>query len=1092
MQDREGFIWLGTKNGLNCYDGYTFKIYETNFNDSTSISNSWINVIYQDKSGFIWTGTEGGGINRINRRTGKIDKFTAHSDIPNSLCSDYIYALTEDADSNLWIGTVDGISVLDRKRKNFRSYLTDPKDKNSLPWNTVYDIVTDSSHRVWIATFGGGLSLLNSETGKFTNYTHNANDRTSISSDSVWQLKQDRNNEDILWMSTYDGLNMFNKTTGVFLHYRSSYPQAPSSLYNKFQPLILDDKTHIWAGTDDKGLFCFEPGSTNVRHFENYPGDNKSLSDNSILSLLQDRTGLIWIGTRYSGVSLINETAFRNLSSEKLSILGRDIYTVRELDNFLWIGTNRGLFKHNQKTEEIAQVRFTNKLYSDKDKEVYAIFEDHDGDIWLGTKAAGLYCLKKNSSVFKSYFTDRKDSASLSSDKIYCITQDINGLIWIGTNRDGICSFDKRSEKFKRYYARPEKDNYLSDNNIMDLMTDTDKLWIATSGGGVNCLDLKSGKFKRFQNNPSDSSSINDDFARALFKYSDSILFVGTYSGGLNILNIHTGKFSHVTRRTGLPSNTVLAITEDYEKNIWFSTDNGLCKYSPVSGKVLSFGPENGLSDIEYHIGTVFKNKSGKIYFGSTTGLVYFDPAAVLERTFKPEVRIVDFHVDNQPANKKGFKPDSHQFFDNGTVVLNYLQSSFTVSYSSMQFSYPGKNQYMHMLDKLEKKWSDPQNTNSVSYSNVAPGKYIFRVKGSNNDGLWNDTDTRLVIIITPPFWKTLWFRSLIILALIAVIYLIVQIRERNLRKNQEFLAKKIKENTLEIRKQNVEILEQRDFALKQKEVIQVQNDELEKHRNGLELLVKERTAELEKAREKAEESDRLKSAFIANMSHEIRTPMNAIIGFSGLLTNSELTDTEKDEFIKIIIHNGNNLIRLIDDILDISILEAGKLELKIQICCINDIFSELERVFRNRLDGAEKELNLINRLNSDSKLYFMADPFRLSQIMSNLIDNAIKFTEQGSVEFGCDVKKEDNTEELCFYVKDTGIGLNTEQMDRLFLRFSRVSSPGKKLYRGTGLGLHICKNLVEMMGGKIWVESVLNSGSAFYFTVPYIQTPQA
>jgi len=1090
MQDREGFIWIGTKNGLNCYDGYTFKVFDTNLNDSSSISNSWINIIYQDKKGYIWTGTEGGGINRIDRRNGRIDKFTSQSGNRNSLCCNYVYSLCEDNDSNLWIGTLEGISVLDAGRKNFTTYVNKPSDPNSLSWNSIYDIYVDKRQRAWIATYGGGLSMFDRSTGRFRRYRHNVNDITSISSDSIWQLKQDRNNEDILWISTFSGLNMLNKSTGTIIHYSNSPGGSLNNAENRLQPLLFDEKNRVWTGTDEKGIFCLEPESSHIRHFENNSGDRKSLNDNSILALFQDRSGLIWVGTRNSGVGLLNESNFMNLNQEKVKIAGRDVFSVSEHGNMLWIGTNKGLFRLDRNTGEASQVQFTKGLFSEKEKAVYSIYIDSDDDLWIGTKAAGMYCLKKNASVFTGFLRNDNDSTSISGNNVYSITQDSRGILWLGTNRNGIDSYDKKTGKFKRYMFQSGNTNSLSDNNIMDILADKDNIWVATSGGGLDRVSPGTGIIKRYQNNPSDSNTLNDNFTRCLYKNTDTTLCVGTYSGGLNMLNIRTGKFHPFMRKTGLPSNTVLGITEDDQKRLWFSTDKGLCRLELTSGKIVNYGPENGLSDNEYHAGSVFRDHSGKIYFGSTSGLVYFDPSKVRERTYEPDVRIVDFRVDNPSEKKILNSANRFMLFEKDTIVLSYQQSSFTISYSSMQFPYPGKNQYSHILEKLEKRWSNPLNSNSTSYSNVLPGKYIFRVICSNNDGIWNDKETTLLIIITPPFWKTLWFRAFIVLSLVILIYLIVLFRERTLRRNQEFMAEKIRENTVEIRKQNEEILSQRDYALKQKVIIEAQNSELEIHRTGLEQLVKERTAELVAAREKAEESDRLKSGFIANMSHEIRTPMNAIIGFSTLLNNAETTDIERDEYIKIINNNGNSLMRLIDDILDLSILEAGQVEPHMRICNLNEIFSQLYDIFSIKYESISgKNVILENHLAGKESLSLYTDPVRLSQILSNLIDNAIKFTETGSVHFGCEIPDHEGSNQLMFFVRDSGIGMTREQTDRLFVRFSRVNDSKEKVYRGTGLGLSICKNLVELMGGKIWVESEYNAGSVFYFTLPYIKS---
>ena len=1088
LQDDDGFIWIGTKNGLNCYDGYTFRSFDANFNDSTSISYSWVNALFQDHDGFIWVGTEGGGLNRINKSNGRIDKFTSVPGNQNSLASSYVYAISEDENSNLWIATNGGLSVLDHSRKNFRNYTNIPSDPNSLSSNDIYDLLIDSDKKIWIATYGGGLNLYNPSIDGFRRFIHKADNSNTISCDTLWQMRQDRKDKNILWISTYYGLNRFDKSSGLFKLFMFGTGKSMTRPDNKIQPLINDDKGRIWVGTDEKGLYCLDPETSEVRHFENSPADRTSLSDNSLLVLFQDRSGLIWVGTRNAGINLVNETGFRNLVNEVDGITGHSVYSINEQGKFFWLGTNKGMFRYDRKEGSVHQYQFAGKQFTEKDKIVYSSLIDKDNDLWIGTRGAGLYLLEENSFQFKSFYTDEKDSSTISGNSIYCIREDSKGTIWIGTYKNGLNSYNKKTGRFKRYKFDSSVRNSLSGNEIMDILPDKrNNLWIAIYGEGLNKLDLTTGHITTYRNVRDDTASINDNYIKCLFWYNDSTLCLGTYSGGLNIFNVGTGKFVHYNRKNGLPSNMVMAICEDADHNLWLSTDNGLCRFDPVTLRVRNFGLKNGFSDIEFNTGACYKDSTGMIFFGGTAGLTYFNPVNIKENSYKPDITILDFRLENT-ATVSGINTSGKwSFFRKDTIILNHKQSSFTIGFSSMLFSSPEKNQYKYILEGYDKKWNVTANLNMAHYSNIPPGKYIFKIRGSNNDGVWSDSLSMIYIQITPPFWKTIWFRVFILAAVIFLLYLVILIREKTLKRNQELLAQKVKENTLEIRKQSEEILSQRDFAIRQKAVIEIQNAELEKHRTGLEQLVRERTAELELAKKKAEESDKLKSGFIANMSHEIRTPMNAIIGFSNLLNNIEITDSEREEYIKIIKSSGNSLMQLIDDILDLSILEAGRIELKMKNCNLNEIFSQLFNIFSEKITGMpEKNLILTNDLSAGKELIIYTDPVRLSQILSNLLDNAIKFTETGSVRFGCDIHVPDGNKYLRFYVEDTGEGLTNKQIERLFIRFSRIIDSNKKLYRGTGLGLSICKNLVELMGGKIWVESEYNAGSVFYFTLPY------
>jgi len=1090
IQDREGLIWIGTKDGLNSYDGYNFKIYRHEFFDSTSISNSWVNVLLEDSKGFIWIGTEGGGLNRFDKKSGKFIKFRNNPEDKNSLCSDIIYSIAEDSNSDLWIGTRAGISVLDNSQKNFTNYSYDPLDPGSLSSNIVYDILIDSKQRIWVGTYGGGLDLYERISRGFKHYKHKPYDNLSISGDTIWQVKQDENNEDQIWISTFSGLNCLDASANKFTRYNYNEGKISSKGDNTLQAILIGSNNRIWMGTKENGLNYLDLKTKKIYHLENSPVENNSLSDNQILSLFEDRSGIIWIGTKSGGVNLLSSNNFNNLNMDKgnpNSLLSKTVWTILEQGQFLWIGTNKGLSKYNRLTETYTHYLANQGNRSINVNIVFTLYTDSDGDLWIGTSEGGLNCLPKNSSTFEYYKQNISDSLSLSDNTIQCITQDKNGILWIGTAKGGLCSLDKSTGLFKRYKPNTKDPNSLSGSYINDIVVDPDNnLWIATAGNGLNKLDSKRVSFTRYLNVQTDSTTINDTYIECLFMDGDSILWLGTYSGGLNRFNTSTGRVTHFTQKDGLPSNMVVGIQKDSGHNLWLSTNNGLCRFNPETRQTLIFNRNNGLENYDYNKASVFRGDSGTLYFGGTNGLTWFNPDEIIFQENSSPVRILDLEILGESLAEINSMKLKLPVNDNDTIVLDHKQSSITFIFSSLYFSNPGSTKYSYYLEGFESKWNNSSNSNSVHYAKVPPGKYIFKVKGTNSFGVWSQKPTEILLIINPPYWQKTWFRILILILIGGIIYLITVFREYSLRRDKKILVEKVNESTIEIQQQNSEISAQRDFALQQKKLIEEQNAELEKHRSGLEQLVQERTSELEVALAKAEESELLKSGFLANMSHEIRTPLNAIIGFSSLMNDKELTDQQREEYNKIINHNCKMLLQLIDDILNISIIESGRLKLNKQECQINTIFSELEEIFSNKPSFmGEKNVKLINESKSPGLLLY-TDRIRLVQILSNLLDNAIKFTEQGSIHFGYELLGKAGNQYIRFFVRDTGIGLSEKQISQLFQRFSRVADSHDKLYRGTGLGLSICKNLVELLGGKIWVESDLNAGSTFYFTHPY------
>ncbi len=1089
IQDREGLIWIGTKDGLNSYDGYNFKTYRYEFSDSTSISNSWVNVLLEDSKGYIWAGTDEGGLNRFDKKTGKSIKFRNNPDDKNSICSNIIYSLAEDSNSNIWIGTRNGISVLDNSLKTFKNYTSDPLNPNSLSSDNVYDIFIDSKQRVWIATYGGGLNLFDSGTGGFKHFRNEPDDNRSISGDTVWQVRQDAVNEDHIWITTFSGLNCLDVSTKKFARY--SFDSGKNSLKadNTLQPLLAGDDNKIWVGTKDNGLNYFDLKTKKIYHLENSPLENKSLSDNQILSLFKDRSGVIWVGTKSGGINLLSRNNFNNLNQEKgnpNSLLSGNVWTVVEQGPYLWLGTKSGLSRYNRLTETYTHFLANRGNRSVNSDIVFSLFADSDGDLWIGTSEGGLNCLPENSQVFRYYKHNSTDSLSLSDNTIQCITQDKNGIIWIGTAKGGLCSLDKSTGLFKRYRPDTKNPYSLSGNYINDIVVDKENnLWVATAGHGLNKLDNKREKFTRYINITTDSKTINDTYIECMYLDNDGILWLGTYSGGLNRLDTRSGEVTHFTKNDGLPSNMIVGITGDSSNNLWLSTNNGLCRFNPETLQTIIFNRSTGLENFDFNKASVFRSDSGTLYFGGTNGLTWFNPAEIMYQENNSPVRIVDMEIMGESLSDVKSKKNKFPINNRDTIILDYYQSSITFEFSSLYFSDPGSTKYAYYLEGFEKQWNKSSINNSVHYPNVPPGDYIFKVKGVNNYGIWGPP-TELHLIINRPYWKTTWFRIGAFILLAGLLYLIMVLREYKLRSDKKNLVEKIKESTLEIQQQNDEISSQRDFALNQKMKIEEQNAELEKHRSGLEKLVQERTSALEIALAKAEESERLKSGFLANMSHEIRTPLNAIIGFSSLMNDKELTDLEREEYANIIDQNSKMLLHLIDDILNISIIESGRLKLNKQECSIDKIFTELEGIFSKKAAIAEeKRVRLINE-SQGTAISLYTDRIRLLQIMSNLLDNAIKFTENGTVRFGYETIGHDGNQYIRFFVADTGIGLSEKQIGQLFQRFSRVADSNEKLYRGTGLGLSICKNLVELLGGKIWTESEINKGSIFYFTHPY------
>ncbi|MGD2035228.1 MAG: ATP-binding protein, partial [Bacteroidales bacterium] len=574
-----------------------------------------------------------------------------------------------------------------------------------------------------------------------------------------------------------------------------------------------------------------------------------------------------------------------------------------------------------------------------------------------------------------------------------------------------------------------------------------------------------------------DKFSINGSYIVLMYEDSQRNFWIAT-NMGLELFDRKKDKFFHYTSDDGLPNNTIQGIQEDGDGNLWLSTNHGISKYIQGTKRTgrdtfRNYNVHDGLPANEFLKRSCFKNNEGYIYFGSIQGYVKFHPDSITDNLVVPPVVITDFQlIGNRDTAKREKSELLWSIHEKKVIHLSYLQADFSIKYAALNYVNPIKNRYRFKLEGYEDDWKDVGNQRSATYTNLAPGKYTFKVMGSNNDFVWNDAPAIVKIIIHPPWWRTLGFIISASIVFVIIVMYLIRLRIMRLKDQKKVLELTVARRTEELSMAN-KLLQERQ------EEISKQNEELEKHRHQLEYLVEERTNELQAAKVKAEESDRLKSSFLANMSHEIRTPMNAIVGFSSLLGDSNLEGEDKAKFLEIIKNNSETLLTLINDILDISLIEANQLTMNKEVFDVNAMLSESEKFLL--LDN-ENNLRIQFKPGSKDNVFtIFNDPVRFKQIVNNLLNNALKYTEKGHIIFGYDV--EDNF--VRFYVSDSGIGMNESDIEFIFNPFYKAENVESKLYRGAGIGLSITKNLVELMGGDIWVESKPDKGTTFYFILP-------
>lgn len=1030
MEDRWGYLWFCTEDGLNKYDGYSFTHYKPDpDNPYSSLSHNNVRMVVEDKSGILWVGTLGGGLNRFEPATETFQHFQNSPQSPHSLSNNQILCLLADEQTGkLWIGTYgDGMELFNPEDGTFTHFRSLPGDVHTLSHNSVRVIHRSQTGILWIGTLGGGLNKFDPATGRVTQYKNIPGDPGTIADNQVLTLYEDA--QGILWIGTYGkGMDRFDPQKETFTHFYTD-PGDDSSISNNIVSAInpIGDG-YYWIGTAG-GLNLFSPVTGRFRRYFSDPADSHSLSNNEIRTIFHDRSGVLWIGTVYGGLNKFYTgkqrfKLFRHSPDLPDGLSSNRVMSIyKDKKNNIWVGTYDGLNRMNQAKGTFDHYRVDMGSPAGSGiNQVLTICEDQARVLWIGT-LGGLYRFDREAEKFSPHVIDPDDTRTFNN-RITAILEDREGYLWVGAV--GVLNQLDRNRKLEhRYRPDPQEPGSISHGVVIPIFEDREgALWFGTFKG-LNRFNRKKQNFTVFFADPAQPGSLTNDKINYIFEDRHGQLWIGT-DGGLHQFNRRHETFTCLRMKDGLPSDVIYGILEDDNGFLWISTNSGISRFHLSSRSFQNYDFQDGLQGNEFHYGACLRSIDGHMYFGGPNGLNAFFPENVKVNSYIPPVVLTNFRIFNKPV-PIGEKVDGVVVMDRHIsasqgLTLSYSHSAFSFEYAALHYAIPERNRYAYKMEGLEKEWNQVGNRRFASYAHLSPGKYVFRVKGCNSDGVWNEEGTSVPITINPPPWRTWWAYTLYFFAAGGIAWGYIRSQKKKL---------------------------------------------------AYERSVNERLRQV----------DRLKDEFLANTSHELRTPLNGIIGIAESLIKGATGQLPQKTLqnLQMVALSGKRLSNLVNDILDYSKLKEKELRLRRRPVDMKSLTDVVLLFSRPLTDG--KTLELKNEISSDIPFVF-GDEDRLEQVMHNLVGNAVKFTESGWVK----IDAEHRNAEVIIRVTDTGIGIPVEMHERIFQSFEQVDASASREYGGTGLGLSIARQLVELHGGMIGVESFPGKGSKFWFSLPVYQ----
>jgi len=1094
IKDRQGFMWFGTINGLNKYDGYNFKVFLHNPDDTNSISNNAVNFLFEDMEGKIWVqaafnyNLPGVEMNIYNPEN---ETFSHdHKLFHKGISKQNNRKILMDHYNNMWFVSINGLFRYSYKDDSVIHLHHIIDDNTSLVSNSMSDLKSDSKGYLWAIDTLGILQKIDPVTLKVVFKLSDLNLPNSIywlfidSEDDIWIHRTNRGGGIIQYSPSTNSIKRF--TQGKY----------GESLNNEYILNITQDYDgRLWFGADHGGINLYDKNTGKFEYLLNNPLNNKSICQNSPRTVYKDDNGIIWIGTFKKGISYYHKNLykfqlFKNNPENKLSLGYNDVLKfIEDKNGNLWIGTDGGGLIYFDRKKNIfkSYVHDPNDPASISSDIVIDMCIDHKGRLWLGTYYGGLNYF--DGKTFHHFRHNANNHESIADDRIWDIFEDPDHMLWLGTLLAGVDIFNPETGKVSQHLY-PRLDNKsVGALSVFTIIEDHKKdLWLATSQG-VDYYDRKSGLFTHYTSDPNNSNSLSSQLIYDVIEDSRGLIWAAS-SNGLNMLDPVIGKFRIFKTENGLPSNYIVTLVEDNAGNLWMGTSNGLSnlRIKKTSANNYDFTFKNydeadGLQGLEFNENSAVKTKNGELIFGGGNGFNLFDPSKLEDINVKSNIVITDFQIFNkspkinEKVNGRIILKKAINYLEE--ITLKHSENLFSIEFASLNFFHPDVRKYKYIMEGFNQEWlvTDASHR-KVTYTNLDPGKYTFRVQATNNDGTWSKEEAKLIIRVLPPFWKTWWFRILVALLTLGLIILVFFIRLTQLRNQKIHLEKMVARRTQEVEEKNLALLEQTSLLNETNTLLEEGQQQIMEQSE--ELIAQKENLEI--ANVNLQELNSTKDKFFSIIAHDLKNPFQGILGFAELLQMEydSIDDERKKSYISTILQSTHSVFNLLENLLHWAKSQTNQLKVEKVEIDINEIITDTLSL----LSEMSNKKSIIIKFTHSTNLKAIADYQMISTVIRNLLSNAIKFTPQGGQ---IDIITSSAGNMMQIDITDNGVGIPVEEKSMLFRVDAQVIGKGTEGETGSGLGLILCKEFVEKNGGKIWVESTVGKGSTFSFTLPVL-----